>query len=235
MSTVRNLVWSLTTEVTSENRVRLVKLLPELLKRLRSGLESISYNAYDMGKLFKQLEAEHLAQLRGKPQPAAEAEASAPASTPEPAPVAADPAAAAEPVVADSAPVVEASSPAPVSTTIDTPAPVAEPQPPVAPQQSAAPEPQFLEQVDSLSQGSWFELRQGGDIPVRCRLAAIIRPTGKYIFVNRSGMKVAEKGREELALNLRSGELRMLDNSMLFDRALESVISNLRQSRTNKP
>ena len=44
-------------------------------------------------------------------------------------------------------------------------------------------------------------------------------------------MKVAEQERRELALNLRSGQVRMLDNSMLFDRALESVISNLRQSR----
>ena len=240
-STVRNLVWSLTTKVSSENRVRLVKLLPELLKRLRSGLDSIGYNAYDMGKLFKQLEAEHLAQLKGKPKP--EPSQAAPV---EPKPASNEIKARAR----------QAESPAPDEKQI----PKQAPEPVVETRDSASavakhvvtneserqaeasvdrvtaeaasntPEPQFLAQVDSLSQGSWFELASG-DTSIRCRLAAIIRPTGKYIFVNRSGMKVAEKSRDELAINLRSGDIRMLDNSMLFDRALESVISNLRQSK----
>ncbi len=64
----------------------------------------------------------------------------------------------------------------------------------------------------------------------RCRLAAFIRPTGKYIFVNRNGMKVAEKTQQELAQALQRGHVRPLDNSMLFDRALETVVSSLRKS-----
>ncbi len=247
-STVRNLVWSLTTKVTSENRVRLIKLLPELLKRLRGGLDSIGYNAYDMSKLFKQLEAEHLAQLKGKPrpQPAEEprAQSTVQPQTRKAEPPVQDPAKPKAP----QAPAANERAPQPAATRAQEIA-GSKPQKPAAPKvESAAPrqtrvevkaaaesapvtaEPQFLAQVDSLSQGSWFELKTGDDT-VRCRLAAIIRPTGKYIFVNRSGMKVAEKARDELAINLRSGDIRMLDNSMLFDRALESVISNLRESR----
>lgn len=240
-STVRNLVWSLTVEVTSLNRVRLVKLLPELLKRLRAGLESIGHNAYDTGKLFKALEEEHLHQLRGTKTSTTELQPHSPTSsatlqTAPPAPVTPQTTIdtpATVPVVTQS--VAEQPVPKPLEAKTDA-APVAAPEgalkqseadTPIPP---AAPEPQFLDQVDSLSQGSWFELRNG-DVPVRCRLAAIIKPVGKYIFVNRSGMKVAEQERSELALNLASGQVRMLDNSMLFDRALESVISNLRQSR----
>lgn len=247
-STVRNLVWSLTVDVTSLNRVRLVKLLPELLKRLRSGLESIGHNAYDTGKLFKSLEQEHLLQLRGKP-----------ASPVAPSP--AQPSAAGQqqakqtsPSQIDVPPAVKPGSGNTLSTNekgevfveltdaVITPRPRPE-QPSEPPAQAseeaspsaseAEPESQFLEQVDSLSQGSWFELHNG-EAPVRCRLAAIIKPVGKYIFVNRNGMKVAEQERKELAHNIAGGKVRLLDNSMLFDRALESVISDLRKSREEK-
>jgi hypothetical protein len=43
-------------------------------------------------------------------------------------------------------------------------------------------------------------------------------------------MKVAENTQQELALALKNGFIRPLDNSMLFDRALETVVSSLRKS-----
>jgi len=42
---------------------------------------------------------------------------------------------------------------------------------------------------------------------------------------------VAEESRESLAIAMKKGSLRLLDDSMLFDRALESVIGSLRQQR----
>lgn len=88
-------------------------------------------------------------------------------------------------------------------------------------------EPQWLEKVDALGEGTWVEMAQG-DSRFRCKLAAIIRATGKYIFVNRAGQKVAENTREGLALDLQSGKVSLLDDGLLFDRALQSVIGNLR-------
>ncbi len=88
----------------------------------------------------------------------------------------------------------------------------------------------YLALVSKLTQGSWFEMDEGGK-NYRCRLAAIIKATGKFIFVNRSGMKVAEESRETLAIAMKKGSLRLLDDTMLFDRALESVIGSLRESR----
>ncbi len=90
--------------------------------------------------------------------------------------------------------------------------------------------PEWLEKAGSLRVGSWIELtREGGKL--RCKLAAFIKATGKYIFVNRSGAKVAEYQREELAKALEKGEIAMLDDGLIFDRALESIIDNLRSSR----
>jgi len=89
---------------------------------------------------------------------------------------------------------------------------------------------QWLDQTDSLRVGAWVELTRDGT-KVRCKLAAFIRATGKYIFVNRSGAKVAEYRRQELAAAMASGAVSMLDDGLIFDRALESIIDNLRSSR----
>jgi len=85
----------------------------------------------------------------------------------------------------------------------------------------------FVQQVDKFSVGCWFEFDNEGRSE-RCKLAAVIRATGKYIFVNRAGIKVAEKTRMGLAVELRRGSLQILNDGLLFDRALESIITNLR-------
>lgn len=89
--------------------------------------------------------------------------------------------------------------------------------------------------VDNLHAGSWFELvRADGSATQRCKLAAIISFSGKYIFVNRTGMKVAEFNHLELCRQYEQERIRLLANDQLFDRALESVIGNLRQLRDSR-
>jgi hypothetical protein len=85
----------------------------------------------------------------------------------------------------------------------------------------------FVQQVDRFVVGCWFEFGSKNSNE-RCKLAAVIRSTGKHIFVNRAGVKVVEKNRMALAEDLRSGELQVLNDGLLFDRALESIITNLR-------
>ncbi len=85
-----------------------------------------------------------------------------------------------------------------------------------------------LAQVDALPVGAWVELREG-DKPLRAKLAAKIPNVGKLIFVNRSGMKVAEFTRPGFAVALKRGGVKLLDDAALFDRALEAVIGNLRK------
>lgn len=87
---------------------------------------------------------------------------------------------------------------------------------------------QYLNLVDNCVSGLWFEVFPESGSKFRCRLSAIIRSSDRYIFTNRSGVKVAEESRESLARQLQLGRMKTLDDTLLFDRALESVISHLR-------
>ena len=87
-----------------------------------------------------------------------------------------------------------------------------------------------LARADALRVGSWVELIRD-DGKVRCKLAAFIKATGKYIFVNRSGAKIAEFLRDDLARAMQADEITMLDDGLIFDRALESIIDNLKHNR----
>jgi len=89
-------------------------------------------------------------------------------------------------------------------------------------------EPGYLEFVERLSVGSWVEIHDTEDKKYRCKLAAIIKSCDKYIFVNRMGVKVAEKTKVRLAKDISNKSVCLLDDGLLFDRALESVISSLR-------
>ena len=81
-----------------------------------------------------------------------------------------------------------------------------------------------------LRVGSWVEVVSNSQ-KMRCKLAAVIKATGKYIFVNRNGAKIAEYDLNQVAAAMASGELALLDDGLIFDRALESIIDNLRHSR----
>ncbi len=100
--------------------------------------------------------------------------------------------------------------------------------------QGAAPEPAFLAKINRLREGSWVEIQQDGAEPLRCKLATIVKPGDRYVFVNRRGMKVADKSRMALARDLQDERLVLLDDSQVFDRALQAVIGNLRQMQKSE-
>ena len=86
---------------------------------------------------------------------------------------------------------------------------------------------QYVQKVEELQVGCWFEIKNF-EKPLRCKLAAVIPSVGKYIFVNRTGVKVAEFTKPGLALAFRRDEISQLNDGALFDRALESIVTNLR-------
>lgn len=86
-----------------------------------------------------------------------------------------------------------------------------------------------LLKVRQLRIGCWVEFQEDAENTLRCKLTAIIVPGNTCIFVNRTGLKVLEKSPVELALEFKRGAVRTLDDALLFDRALASVIGNLRQ------
>lgn len=100
------------------------------------------------------------------------------------------------------------------------------------PEAPAAPviEDRYWQQVQDLGTGTWLELDLNG-VLTRCKLAAKIALADKYICVNRAGVKVAELSRAQFAEVLRTERARILDDSAVFERALQSVISTLQQHK----
>lgn len=242
LTTLDELIWSLQEPKDAAHRQQLIKNVPQLLKKLRAGLDTISYNPFEMSSLFKALEEVHLQCIRGKSpvrmrsedlaaeqaeQSAAEAPAQDTAAEPAKAPEVHQDATIEqkghdieEIDIGNVGPFSEAAG---LNSIID--------KIPDAPVEETVDEI-HLQQVSSFVQGAWFDMKDASGNMMRCRLAAYIRPTRKYIFVNRNGMKVAERTQHELAVALKLQNLRALDNSMLFDRALETVVSSLRKNRT---
>lgn len=87
----------------------------------------------------------------------------------------------------------------------------------------------FLAKVDSLEAGTWVEFSLINGSKFRCKLATIIEGADCYIFINRMGLKVMEKSRAQLASELQEGKLQILEQALLLDRAMESVMGNLRR------
>ena len=196
LATMDDLIWSVEPHDEPEARMRLLKLVPGLLKALRDGLTSSAFDPFATGEFFSQLEALHVQAFQRQLQTADSGHG------------AADPAMVA---VMDQI-VLEGSE------TVD------EAEPIILAEDDAG-----LAAVDKLRLGSWVEIREDDEFTLRCKLTAIIESTGKYIFVNRTGMKVLERSRTQLALEFRDGHVRVLDDTLLFDRALDSVVSNLRK------
>jgi hypothetical protein len=224
------LVWSVDPRpVTDSTRGDLLRAIPALVDDLRKALQEISWDPFATDAAIRDLELAHVdvfqqlvtapsrpkapAELRDLLQPEPGRPVEAPVATPaaeedlNEAPVPVEPEASTVEVVSEATPEKVG-----MTDAVDTVA------------------PEWLGKAESLRVGSWIELTRD-ETRVRCKLAAFIKATGKYIFVNRSGAKVAEYLRRELAADMEAGNISMLDDGLIFDRALESIIDNLRSSR----
>jgi len=198
-----DLIWSVEPHDEPDARQRLLELVPGLLKSLRDGLSSAAFDPFATSEFFSQLEALHVQAFNHVARPAGEADEIA----------------------------IDEPGDGPTMMA------VVEEIVLVAPGEQVISEPSLhlpendegLMQVDKLRLGSWVEIQEDEDHKLRCKLAAIVEPSGRYVFVNRTGMKVLEKTRMGLAVEFRRGTIRVLDDSLLFDRALESVLGNLRK------
>ncbi|MCU5781840.1 hypothetical protein MA04_01140 [Alcanivorax balearicus MACL04] len=86
----------------------------------------------------------------------------------------------------------------------------------------------LLARARALRPGQWVEIGMG-DEARRARLAANIREGAKLVFINRRGIKVEEFDATALAVAMREGTVKLIDEGALFDRALEAVIGDLRR------
>lgn len=91
-----------------------------------------------------------------------------------------------------------------------------------------------LLKAQQLRIGVWVAFQQDQVTTLRCKLTAIMPPANTYVFVSRTGLKALEKSAEQLAVAFKCGALRVLDDGLLFDRALAAVMANLRQLNRGK-
>ena len=89
---------------------------------------------------------------------------------------------------------------------------------------------EHLQEVSNYPIGIWLEFEGGAEQTVRCTLAAKIDTIGKYVFVNGQGVKVIEKSKMGLARELKAGTVKIIYETPLIDRAMESVIAKLRDA-----
>lgn len=204
LATMDDLVWSVELHEEPEARQRLLSLVPGLLKALREGLASAAFDPFATSEFFSQLEVLHVQAFQHFSRSQEDGTQLSAAELAAQGPAMME--------VVDEIVLI-----APGEQVLNEPCPR-------LPDDDAG-----LVQVDKLRLGGWVEIHEDEEHKLRCKLAAIVEPGERYVFVNRTGMKVLEKTRVGLAMEFRRGTIRLLDDALLFDRALESVLGNLRK------
>jgi hypothetical protein len=185
------------------SRATLRQMLPGIERALRRGLANVAFQENDVERLLDQLHTFYRQQL-GETDPAA-------TTTSEQAP----------PAIPES-----------IQSIVDT---VQETAPLSAgtadePLEILAPEVQAqMEAVGAMKPGTWIEFCPAGSAAERAKLSWISPMSGRYLFVNRRGLKVGDFAPQELAASLATGTARILASNALFDRAMDAIVGRLSQ------
>lgn len=235
---------SIEPKVTYEERKRLIESIPALLRELRQGLARISVPTRQLSAYFQALQECHIECIKEPQSGAVAPSAIVAAEGVEPPPLrgtdpgsqaGALPAAQTPPVpeaLAEPDPLAEAEAP---GETGERPEAVEEivlcgaPGPAAADDLDAGDE--HVRRLRAVALGTWFEFTAADGTRSRAKLSARLERVGKLIFVNRAGFKIAEKTVQGLVVEMRRGTAEIVDDGLLFDKALEAVISNLRNTR----
>lgn len=94
-----------------------------------------------------------------------------------------------------------------------------------------APQQQETIPTEILHCGQWVEfIGQGDSHRLRCKLLRVSEDGQRYIFVNRSGMTVAQRSAIELQKSIESGSVHILDDNPIIDRAIQAVLGRFKTS-----
>jgi len=186
-----------------ESRRALRQMLPGIERSLRLGLANVAFQEQDVERLLSQLHTYYRQQLGETVAPAEPA-----AALTGEAPVLAIP---------DSIqPIIESETAA--SDDVEEPIQVAR-------------DSDEWQQVQALQPGTWLEFRgEDAESMTRAKLSWISPMSGRYLFVNRRGLKVADYSPHELALLFADGQAHVLAANPLFDRAMSAIVGRLSQS-----
>ncbi len=85
-------------------------------------------------------------------------------------------------------------------------------------------------QAASIRTGQWVDVLGEGQLHrMRCKLSTINTKDNRYLFVNGSGMRVAEYTSEQLQKEIDQGNIVIQEYHQIFDRALHAVIEKFKK------
>lgn len=203
-------VWSAQPKSSDAERMRLKGILPALEKSLRHGLATVAYHENDVKQLMHELNVFYTNLLNGD-TPVAAAVAKA------------EVAAAPGFEIVGTAAATAAAIDSPVEEEIVLRAEAAAAPP------ELGDEDESLRQVKAMKVGTWVEFTGAdGTTKERAKLSWVSPISSKYLFVNRKGLKVADKTVQALAIEIRRGDAAILEEVPLFDRALDAIVERLK-------
>jgi hypothetical protein len=187
----------------AESRATLRQMLPGIERALRRGLANVAFQENDVERLLDQLHAFYRQQL-GETDPAATTMSEqGPPAIPE--------------SIQSIVDTVQETAPLAAGTTDE-------------PLEILAPEVQAqMEAVGAMKPGTWIEFCPAGSAAERAKLSWISPMSGRYLFVNRRGLKVGDFAPQELAASLAAGTARILASNAFFDRAMDAIVGRLSQ------
>ncbi|WP_028671542.1 DUF1631 family protein [Saccharospirillum impatiens] len=194
----RELVWSLQPNIQVTESTRFARLLPNLRSGLHDGLKALGLNEGERDRLMSAIDEWH----QPRHQPLSES------------------------VWADQERLdafTERSARADELVEQPQPLPVDEP----VIQHKPADLTYYMDMVETFETGAWFDIEnQSGKIERGC-LTAIVGMGSKYIFTDHQSNKVAERSAIGLAMALRNDGFRLVDDAPLFDRMIDTLVSEL--------
>ena len=229
------LVWAALPKQSESDRTRLKALVPELEKALRQGLAMVAYHENDVRQLLADLASFYESQINppaadAVPVPMPEAQ-SAEVEDADGEEAAIEVESAAEATVSAAAPELTSTSapPGAEDNFVDELARQSR-QPDVELDPETEIRDEHYEIARAIKVGTWVEFRHDESRAERAKLSWISPISSKYLFVNRKGLKVADKTVWALAAELRIGRALMLEDVPLFDRALDAIVERLKTS-----
>ena len=88
--------------------------------------------------------------------------------------------------------------------------------------------PDLLAEIRSLRPGTWFEFNRETEPGERARLSWVSPYSGRCLFVDRNGVKIAERRPEDIAHDVERGAANILESAQMLERALAQVLAQLR-------
>jgi hypothetical protein len=212
--------WSAEPKTTDAERTRLKGLLPALEKGLRHGLATVAYHENDVKQLMHELNAFYRGLLQTDAM-LADGATSAPAAI-------RVPTADGEGFEIVGKAVARAAA---VESQIEEIV-LREPEEDAQPEGYDA-DDEYLKQAKAMKVGTWVELADPTTgTKERAKLSWISPISSKYLFVNRKGLKVADKTVFALAAEIRRGHAVILEEVPLFDRALDAIVERLKAAHS---